>query len=142
MKEIVKREPEYLEKYDIHVNPYLTYAQIQQIIDAVKAFDVYTERAQNIDMLVLFHATDMGRENIEKYDHDTLLCSGLIDAVKSRVLNLYLVDEGIEYTESTQRAVAQILKQLPETVKPLQEVMKKYGNFNTIGRGVAEGNSK
>lgn len=138
MKEIVKHEPVYLEAFDIHVNQYLTYAQIQQIVDAVKVFDVYAERMQNIDMLVLFHATDMGRENIEKYDHDTLLCSGLIDAVKSKILNFYLIQEGINYTESTQRAMAQIMKQLPETIKPLQEVMKKYGNANNNGRATAK----
>ena len=128
MREIKIIEPVYIEEFDIHVNRYLTLAQIQQICDATKKFDAYAERQQNIDMLVLYHATDIGEEELKKYDHDTLCCSGLIDAVKDKIENIWEVNHSLEYTESTQRALAQIIKQLPSLMKPLKEVVEKHGN--------------
>ena len=128
MKEIRAIEPIYIEKYGVHVNPYLTYAQIQQIIDSTKELDTWTERKQNIDMLLLYHATDIGKERLEELGHDVLLQSGLFDFVKGFVGNYGLIEEGLEYTESIQRSLAQIVKELPQYMNPLQEVMKKYGN--------------
>lgn len=128
MKEIRAIEPIYIEKYGVHVNPYLTYAQIQQIIDSTKELDTWTERKQNIDMLLLYHATDIGKEKLEELGHDVLLQSGLFDFVKGFVGNYGLIEEGLEYTESIQRSLAQIVKELPQYMNPLQEVMKKYGN--------------
>ena len=128
MKEIKTLEPIYIEKYDIHVNPYLTYAQIQQIIDSTKELDTWTERKQNIDMLLLYHATDISKEKLEELGHDVLIQSGLIDVVEGFIWNRHLIDEGLEYTESIQRSLAQIAKELPQYMNPLQEVMKKYGN--------------
>lgn len=128
MKEIRAIEPIYIEKYGVHVNPYLTYAQIQQIIDSTKELDTWTERKQNIDMLLLYHATDISKETLEELGHDVLLQSGLLDFVKGFVGNYGLIEEGLEYTESIQRSLAQIVKELPQYMNPLQEVMKKYGN--------------
>ena len=39
MKEIKAMDKVYLEEYDVHVNPYLTYAQIQAIVNGVKSLD-------------------------------------------------------------------------------------------------------
>lgn len=128
MKEIKAMEPIYIEKYDVHVNPYLTYAQIQQIIDSTKKLDSWSERKQNIDMLVLYHATDIGKEKLEELGHDVLLQSGLIEAVERKLENGYLIEEGLDYTESIQRSLAQIAKELPKYMNPLQEVMNKYGD--------------
>lgn len=136
MKEIKGNQTVYLEDYDITVNKYLTYAQIQQIANAVVAAsvndsdDTWANRQTNIDMLMLYHATDIGKEKLEEIGHDTLLTSGLIEAVRYRIENLYNIDAAIDYIENNQRAINKLLKSLPkvlEETKGLQDLMKKHG---------------
>lgn len=109
---IPEKKTVYLDEYGITVNRYLTYAQIQQIVEATMKFHTWAERQQNIDMLMLVHATDMGVEEIEKYAHDELVQSGLIDKVASNVENIWDINNALEYHESTQRALAQILTEV------------------------------
>lgn len=109
---IPEKETTYLEKYGVTVNRYLTYAQIQQIVEATMKFHTWAERQQNIDMLVLIHATDMTVEEIEKYTHDELLQCSLVDEVMLHVDNLYRIYEALEYHESTQRVLTQILTEI------------------------------
>ena len=136
MKEIKGNQTVYLEDYDVTVNKYLTYAQIQQIANAVVATsandadDTWANRETNIDMLVLYHATDIGKEKLEEIGHDALLTSGLIEAVRCCIENLYNVDEAIDYIENNQRVINKMLKSLPkilEDSKGLQALMKKHG---------------
>ena len=136
MKEIKGNQTVYLEDYDITVNKYLTYAQIQQIANAVVAAsvndsdDTWANRETNIDMLMLYHATDIGKEKLEEIGHDVLLTSGLIEAVRYSIENIYNVDEAIDYIENNQRAINKMLKSLPkilEDSKGLQGLMKKHG---------------
>ena len=136
MKEIKGNRTVYLEDYDVTVNKYLTYAQIQQIANAVVAAsandadDTWANRETNIDMLMLYHATDIGKEKLEEIGHDALLTSGLIEAVRCCIENLYNVDEAIDYIENNQRAINKMLKSLPkvlEETKGLQDLMKKHG---------------
>ena len=131
MKEIKAMDKAYLEEFDVHVNPYLTYAQIQAIVNGVKSLDSWAEREQNIDMCVLAFATDIPTEKLEELGHDALLQSGLINAVCGEIKNLFSVYEAIEYTESTKRALAQIIKALPKYQEQLDAVVKKYGKPST-----------
>ena len=136
MKEIKGNQTAYLEDYDITVNKYLTYAQIQQIANAVVAAsmndsdDTWANRQTNIDMLMLYHATDISKEKLEEIGHNYLLTSGLIDAVRYRIENIYSVNDAIDYIENNQRAINKLLKSLPkvlEEAKGLQDLMKKHG---------------
>ena len=136
MKEIKGNQTVYLEDYDVTVNKYLTYAQIQQIANAVVAAsvndsdDTWANRQTNIDMLMLYHATDIGKEKLEEIGHDDLLTSGLIEAVRYRIENLYDINGAIDYIENNQRAINKLLKSLPkvlEEAKGLQALMKKHG---------------
>ena len=136
MKEIKGNQTVYLEDYDITVNKYLTYAQIQQIANAVVAAsandadDTWANRQTNIDMLMLYHATDIGKEKLEEIGHDNLLTSGLIEAVRYRIENIYSVNDAIDYIENNQRMINKLLKSLPkvlEETKGLQNLMKKHG---------------
>ena len=129
MKEIKAMDKVYLEEFDVYVNPYLTYAQIQAIVNGVKSLDSWAEREQNIDMCVLAFATDIPTEKLEEVGHDALLQSGLINAVCGEIKNLFSVYEAIEYTESTKRALAQIIKALPKYQEQLDAVVKKYGDI-------------
>ena len=124
MKEIKKENKLYLNDYDINVNPYLTYAEIQTIANKVKALDSWAEREETIDMYVLYFATDIGKANIDNYNHDTLLKSGVIDVVKSCIKNLEQITEAIKYEESPMRILMQISKEMPEFSKKLDEVLK------------------
>lgn len=127
MTEIKEKEKIYLDEFDIHVNPYLTYDQIEQIVKVLKSEDEWMLYQQNIDMLILFHVTDLGKERIEELGHEILLTSGLIDAVKKEIINIDQLYQAIEYTQSTQRALLQIIKRLPDTIQPLIEKMSKHG---------------
>ena len=136
MKEIKGNQTVYLEDYDITVNKYLTYAQIQQIANAVvaasanNADDTWANRETNIDMLMLYHATDIGKEKLEEIGHDDLLTSGLIDTVQFRIENYHEIYAAIDYIENNQRAINKMLKSLPkilEDSKGLQGLMKKHG---------------
>ena len=131
MKEIKAMDKVYLEEFDVYVNPYLTYAQIQAIVNGVKSLDSWAEREQNIDMCVLAFATDIPTEKLEELGHDALLQSGLINAVCGEIKNLFSVYEAIEYTESTKRALAQIIKAMPKYQEQLDAVVKKYGKPST-----------
>ena len=131
MKEIKAMDKVYIEEFDVYVNPYLTYAQIQAIVNGVKSLDSWAEREQNIDMCVLAFATDIPTEKLEEVGHDALLQSGLINAVCGEIKNLFSVYEAIEYTESTKRALAQIIKALPKYQEQLDAVVKKYGKPST-----------
>ena len=103
---------------------YLTYAEIQTIANKVKALDSWAEREETIDMYVLYFATDIGKANIDNYNHDTWLKSGVIDAVKSCIKNLEQIAEAIKYEESPMRILMQISKEMPEFSKKLDEVLK------------------
>ena len=136
MKEIKGNKTVYLEHYGVMVNYYLTYAQIQQIANAVVASsaddseDTWANRQTNIDMLMLYHATDITKEELEKVGHDDLLTSGLIQAVREQIKNYYEIFEAINYIEDNQRAIGKMLKSLPkilEESKGLQALMKKNG---------------
>ena len=131
MKEIKAMDKVYIEEFDVYVNPYLTYAQIQAIVNGVKSLDSWAERKQNIDMCVLAFATDIPTEKLEEVGHDALLQSGLINAVCGEIKNLFSVYEAIEYTESTKRALAQIIKALPKYQEQFDAVVKKYGKPST-----------
>ena len=136
MKEIKGNQTVYLEDYDITVNKYLTYAQVQQIANAVvgssadDSEDTWANRQTSIDMLMLYHATDIGKEKLEEIGHDDLLTSGLIQAVREQIKNYYEIFEAINYIEDNQRAIGKLLKSLPkilEESKGLQALMKKNG---------------
>lgn len=120
----------YLEEFDIYVEPYLTYEQIQQIVRSIIKQDDWSVRQQTIDMLILYHATNVKKEDLEKVGHDELLKSGLIDAVKKSIKNIYQIKEAIDYTQSTTRALQQIVEKLPQLKEIIQEVTYKNGRSN------------
>ena len=121
------------DQYDIDINCYLTYAQIQQIVNAIEASsqenDNWSDRQTNIDMLVLFHATNIGKEKLEELGHEKLLSSGLIDEVNSTIMNLYQIYEAIDFTESISRAGFKFITQLPKVLdnNALKAILQKHG---------------
>lgn len=133
MKELTKMTI-YNDEYEIEINRYLTYAQIQQICNAVRQFETWSERQKNIDLLLLYHATDMTQEEIESYSDEELLQSGLIDMVKETVKNYEDIYVAIDYTESISKAVTKVAREMtkvlksPDMKKKIDEVAKKVVN--------------
>ena len=119
--------------YDINIRQYLTYAQIQQIVNAVemasKEDDSWSARQTNIDMLVLLHAPDIGKEKLEEVGHEMFVISGLMDCVRDNVINIDEVYNALDYTESLTRAGYKLLKDASKvvTTDAFKAAMKKYG---------------
>lgn len=119
--------------YDIDIRQYLTYAQIQQIVNAIEATgesdDSWSTRQTNIDMLVLFHATDIEKEKLEEIGHEALLTCGLIDEVNNTIVNLRQIYEAIGFTESMTRVGFKFISQLPKLLdnEMFNAVLNKYG---------------
>lgn len=130
MRELNPIEKIYLEEYDVYVNPYLSYEQIQQIVRSVMTHEDWIVRQQTIDMLVLYHTTDIAKEEFDKITHEDLLKSGLLEKVKEIVKNLNQIQEAIDYTQSLPRALKQISDKLPEFKKIIQETIIKNGRSN------------
>ena len=124
MKEIKEVNKEYLEQYDIHVNRYLTYSQIQAIANSVRNLESWAERKQNIDMLLLAFATDISREELENHTHDYWLNTGVISDVYSIVNNCHMIEEAINYEESPMRMIIKLAKEIPDFNKKVDEVLK------------------
>ena len=127
MKELKAIEKKYLENYDIYVNPYLTYAQIQQIANSMSLDWKWAEAQENLDMLVLFHATDLTKEQLEEVGHEKLFSSGLIEEVYKSIRNLEQLKEALDYKQSFARSMTQLIKNMPKLIQPLQEVITKHG---------------
>lgn len=111
MKIPEERPQIYLEQYDINVNQYLSYAEIQKIVNSTEElakskdqnnemFDSWSNRNQNIDMILLVCATDIPLDILEKTSHATFVQCGLIEAVKANIKNYNQLEEAFKYTES------------------------------------------
>lgn len=123
MKEIKALDATKLKADEIEVKPFLTYDEIQAICNAICKFDSWAEREQNKDVLLLHFATNLTDEEIEEIGHDAFVQSGLMTQVRDNVLNYNQIDEAVAYTQSTQRALAQILNELPQILEPLKKVV-------------------
>lgn len=130
----------YLDKYDINVNQYLTYDQIQQIINSTIALsknketdskgnkrftNSWAERQVNIDMLILYYATDISKEDLDEIEHSIFLYSGLIDNVMGCIKNIDLIYEALDYTESWKKAFADNIDILSTVINQFQTVAQK-----------------
>ena len=113
-----------LKNFDIKVHPYLSYVEIQTVVQTTLQLESWAERQTNIDMLVLAFGTDKSMEELQEIGHETLLRSGLIDAVKANIRNFNCIEEALKYEESTVKAINTIIKFLPKYKKELEKVLK------------------
>lgn len=118
----------HLEQYGVDARRYLSYAEIQTIADGCVELQTWSERQQNIDMLVLHFAAGIPVEELEKNGHDYYLQSGMIDAVSACVVNIFEVDTAIKFAESPIRLLSQLAKEMPEFSRKVDEVMKNAGS--------------
>lgn len=112
-----------LEEYDIEINNYLTYAQIQQIVNSALHCENWAERQQTIDMLMMYHSTNISLEELEKFGHDVLLQSGIIKAVQDNIENYYQILQGIDFYNSWIKVLTDFAKQMPSTMEKIQKLV-------------------
>lgn len=110
---------------------YLTYAEIQNIVDQVVKSNVWSDRQQIIDMLMLCYCTDIGQDKIAEVGHERLLVDGVIDDVRGQVKNYYQIRQALQYTESTARAIMQLST---EFLPKLQKALKFPNNSTKKGK--------
>lgn len=121
MKELKGLKTKYLENYDVEVNQYLTFSQIQEIINSVLQSETFEERENTIDYLLLVFCTNIGKEKVDELGPDIFVESGLIDEVKNSIKNINKLYEGITYHESTGKALREISKLLPDYLEEMKE---------------------
>jgi hypothetical protein len=120
MKEL-KEEIYYSKDFDIEVKKYLTYAQIQKIVETTIKYKTWAERQTNIDMMVLCYTTNIGVDKIQEIGIDKLVMTGLVDEVQYVVVNYNKIYDGIQYHESVAKALFELSEKLPEIKNTLQK---------------------
>lgn len=110
-------KPVYLEDYDINVKRYLDYAEVQNIANEAIQHQSWSEREQIIDYMLLVYATDINKQEIDTLEHDVFAQSGMMDKIKSCILNYSNIEEAIKFEESWFKQIGMIYKSLPEIVK-------------------------
>lgn len=118
----------YLEDFDIYVKRYLTYAEIQSIVDALEKLEKWSDRQTVVDLLILTYATNMDREQLKNTPHDVLLSSGLIEQVTGCIDNLYQVTDAIAFNNSFVNIMANLVKNMPKLTEEIKKVADKYAN--------------
>lgn len=115
---------------DIKIENYLTYAQVQAIVNSAKNAENWAEKQQDIDMLLMHYATDITDEELSEKGHDYWLKTGFIDKVKSSIVNYKDVDTAIAYEENPIRILIKISNEIPEFSKKMNELLEVSGNAN------------
>lgn len=130
MKQLEKAKDVYLKEYEVNVHPYLNLAQVDLIVNGICSLDNndFAERKINEDMLVLFHATNITKEELEATSYEDLVESGLVDAVRSKIKNINLIQEALDYTESFARNLAILSPKIMPLVEKLGALYGKETN--------------
>lgn len=127
---IINKEPQiiYLSEFDIHVKTYLTYSQIQSIVDSAqvllklqdetgKSYNYWAARQQHIDMALLMNVTDISEDDLKNISHEEFLFNGIIDKVKSCVVNYNQLIEAFNYAESWDKTLSRIVDTFTNILK-------------------------
>ena len=134
----------YLKEYDVEVNQYLTYAQIQNIVNGTNKlmntegknkkgetikYNSWADMQQSIDMMVLMHATNLSETELNT-PHSVFLNSGLIDGVRSCIINYDQIAEAFEYTNGTKATILSVISGLTSILKHInpKTLIKKEDN--------------
>lgn len=123
MKGIDEIKAVYLDKYDVNVKPFLTYSEIQTIVNSIPDNASWSVRQVIIDKFILSFCTDIGDE-LENMSPDVLFGSGFTNAVKNAVWNMDELYAAIDYENSTIRLMGKLMAELPKHTKQLEEMLK------------------
>lgn len=127
MKELKIKTIERLEeKFGLdYVKRYLTYSQIQNIINTVMQYQTWAERQTIIDTMIICYTTNISQQEIEEKGLDYFVQSGLVDELHYEIENYFDIFEGLKYHESVGKAILELSKNLPQIKEAFMSELQK-----------------
>ena len=133
MKELEMPKELYLEKYDLHIRPYLTCEEIISIGELAIQAENPIEQEMTIALNVLICCTDLTEDEARELDLDVVLYSGLWDEMLEIIKNIASLYDYIAYFESTNIAIARFLnKTIPDMAQEYIDKLPKDGEWEKV----------
>lgn len=123
----------YLEKYDLHIRPYLTCEEIVSIGELAIQAENPIEQEMTIALNVLVCCTDLTEDKARELDLDVILYSGLWDEMLAIIKNITSLYDYIAYFESANIAIARFLnKTIPDMAQEYIDKLPKDGEWEKV----------
>lgn len=133
MKELEMPKELYLEKYDLHIRPYLTCEEIVSIGELAIQAENPIEQEMTIALNVLVCCTDLTEDEARELDLDVVLYSGLWDEMLGIIKNITSLYAYINYFESASIAIARFLnKTIPDMAQEYIDKLPKDGEWEKV----------
>lgn len=133
MKELEMPKELYLEKYDLHIRPYLTCEEIISIGELAIQAENPIEQEMTIALNVLVCCTDLTEDEARELDLDVILYSGLWDEMLEIIKNITSLYDYIAYFESANIAIARFLnKTIPDMAQEYIDKLPKDGEWEKV----------
>ena len=133
MKELEMPKELYLEKYDLHIRPYLTCEEIISIGELAIQAENPIEQEMTIALNVLVCCTDLTENEARELDLDVVLYSGLWDDMLEIIKNITSLYDYIAYFESANIAIARFLnKTIPDMAQEYIDRLPKDGEWEKV----------
>ena len=133
MKELEMPKELYLEKYDLHIRPYLTCEEIVSIGELAIQAENPIEQEMTIALNVLVCCTDLTEDEARELDLDVVLYSGLWDEMLEIIKNITSLYDYIAYFESANIAIARFLnKTIPDIAQEYIDKLPKDGEWEKV----------
>ena len=135
MKELEMPKELYLEKYDLHIRPYLTCEEIISIGELAIQTENPIEQEMTIALNVLVCCTDLTEDEARELDLDVVLYGGLWDDILERdiIKNIASLYAYINYFESSDIAIARFLNRtIPNMAQEYIDKLPKDGEWEKV----------
>lgn len=133
MKELEMPKELYLEKYDLHIRPYLTCEEIVSIGELAIQAENPIEQEMTIALNVLVCCTDLTEDEARELDLDVILYNGLWDEMLEIIKNITSLYDYIAYFESANIAIARFLnKTIPNMAQEYIDKLPKDGEWEKV----------
>ena len=133
MKELETPKELYLEKYDLHVRPYLTCEEIVNIGELAIQTENPIEQEMTIALNVLICCTDLTEDEARELDLDVVLYGGLWSDMFEIIKNITSLYDYIAYFESANIAIARFLNRtIPNMAQEYIDKLPKDGEWEKV----------
>ena len=133
MKELEMPKELYLEKYDLHIRPYLTCEEIISIGELAIQAENPIEQEMTIALNVLVCCTDLTEDEARELDLDVVLYSGLWNEMLEIIKNITSLYDYIAYFESANIAIARFLNRtIPNMAQEYIDKLPKNGEWEKV----------
>lgn len=133
MKKLEMPKELYLEKYDLHIRPYLTCEEIVSIGELAIQAENPIEQEMTIALNVLVCCTDLTEDEARELDLDVILYNGLWDEMLEIIKNITSLYDYIAYFESANIAIARFLnKTIPDMAQEYVDKLPKDGEWEKV----------